>query len=72
MNKLYKVISVNESITLKNFIFGAIPLPIAKVEEVLNQNSTSGWDFESMVIEKSRMFLFWERESAVIVLSKNK
>lgn len=71
MKKEYKVVTVEEG-ALGTLFFGASKLPIAKMEQMLNQYGEEGWSVNFQVIEKKRMLLFWERESVVITLSREK
>ena len=50
---------------------GSSKLPIKKIEEVMNEYGKDGWDVSFQVIEKSRMWLFWEREALIITFVKD-
>jgi len=56
---------------LELFFLGSSKLPIKKIEEVMNEYGKDGWDVSFQVIEKSRMWLFWEREALIITFVKD-
>jgi len=68
--KEYKVEVISEG-ALGTILAGASMLPVAKMEETLNEFGREGWDLEFMVIENRRMAFFWNRESAVITFSRS-
>ena len=70
MKKQYKVEVVKEGV-LGTLFLGASKLPIKKIEEVMNEYGKDGWDVSFQVIEKSRMWLFWEREALIITFVKD-
>lgn len=37
----------------------------------MNEYGNDGWDVSFQVIEKSRMWLFWEREALIITFVKD-
>ena len=65
----YKVEVITEGV-LGSLFFGASKLPIDKMEDRMNELGRQGWEVTFMVIEKKRLFLFWEREAAVITFSR--
>lgn len=67
----YKVEVVVEGV-LGSLLFGASKLPVEKMEEQMNELGRQGWEVTFMVIEKKRLFLFWEREAAVITYSRSR
>lgn len=67
--KEYKVLVVKEG-AVGTLFLGASKLPIKKIEETLNMYGREGWGLDFMVIEQHRMFLFWQREAAIITLSR--
>ena len=69
MKKQYKVEVVKEGV-LGTLFLGSSKLPIKKIEEVMNEYGKDGWDVSFQVIEKSRMWLFWEREALIIILRR--
>ena len=69
MRKEYKIITIEEG-ALGTIFLGASKIPIAKMEQELNQYGQDGWGVEFQLIEQKRMFLFWKRESVVITLSR--
>ena len=71
MAKKYKIEVVEEKINVKNFFLGSIQLPIVEIETTINSKSTEGWNFESISVETDRSFIFWSRERAILVFSKN-
>ena len=70
MKKKYKVEVVKEGV-LGTLFLGSSKLPIKKIEEVMNEYGKDGWDVSFQVIEKSRMWLFWEREALIITFVKD-
>ena len=70
MKKQYKVEVVKEGVFGTLFL-GSSKLPIKKIEEVMNEYGKDGWDVSFQVIEKSRMWLFWEREALIITFVKD-
>lgn len=69
MAKQFKVEVVAEG-ALGTIFLGASKLPVQKMEEVMNQYGSQGWDLEFMLVEQKRFMLFWQREAAVITFSK--
>jgi hypothetical protein len=67
--KEYKVVVVKEG-AIGTLFLGASKLPIKRIEEVLNDHGREGWGMDFMVIEQHRMFLFWQREAAILTLSR--
>ena len=70
MKKQYKVEVVKEGV-LGTLFLGSSKLPIKKIEEVMNEYGNDGWDVSFQVIEKSRMWLFWEREALIVTFVKD-
>ena len=68
--KQYKIEVVKEGI-LGTLFLGSSKLPIKKMEEVMNEYGKDGWDVSFQVIEKARMWLFWQREAVIITFVKN-
>jgi hypothetical protein len=67
--KQYKVELITEG-ALGTLFFGASKLPVGRIEEVLNRYGREGWSMDFMVIEQHRFLLFWQREAAIITLSR--
>ena len=68
--KKYKVEVIKEGV-LGTLFLGSSKLPVKKIEEVMNQYGKDGWDVSFQVIEKSRMWLFWEREALIVTFVKD-
>ena len=68
--KQYKVEVIKEGV-LGTLFLGSSKLPVKKIEEVMNQYGKDGWDVSFQVIEKSRMWLFWEREALIVTFVKD-
>ena len=68
--KQYKVEVIKEGV-LGTLFLGSSKLPVKKIEEVMNEYGKDGWDVSFQVIEKSRMWLFWEREALIITFVKD-
>ena len=69
MKKEFKIEIIKEG-ALGTILLGASSLPIKKMESVLNQYGQNGWDVSFQLIEQRRLFLFWQRESAIITFSR--
>ena len=65
----FKIEIIKEG-ALGTILLGASSLPIKKMETVLNQYGQNGWDVSFQLIEQRRLFLFWQRESAIITFSR--
>ena len=70
MKKEYKVEVVKEG-ALGTIFLGSSKMPLKKMEEVMNKYGKDGWDVSFQVIEKARMWLFWQREAVIITFVKN-
>ena len=70
MRREQKVVTVKEG-ALSTLLFGASKLPLKKMEEVMNDHGSQGWDVSFQVIEKHRLFLFWTREAIIITFVRN-
>tara|TARA_B110000093_G_C12603112_1_gene258839 strand:+ start:63 stop:275 length:213 start_codon:yes stop_codon:yes gene_type:complete len=69
--KEFKVEVIKEG-ALGTIFLGSSNLPIKKMEAVMNKYGEEGWDVSFQVIEKTRLLLFWSRESVVMTFSRNK
>lgn len=69
MVREYKIKVAVEGV-IGSLLFGASKLPIEKMEAQMNELGQQGWEVTFIVIEKKRLFLFWEREAAVITYSR--
>lgn len=69
--KEFKVEVIKEG-ALGTIFLGSSNLPIKKMEGVMNKYGEEGWDVSFQVIEKTRLLLFWSRESVVMTFSRNK
>ncbi len=65
----YKIIRISES-GCGAILFGSAPLPVKKIEQVLNEKVKEGWQVVFQIIETKRTLLFWTRESLVVTLGK--
>lgn len=68
--KKYKVEIIKEGV-LGTLFFGASKLPLKKMEKVMNDYGKDGWDVSFQIIEKHRLFLFWQREAIIITFVKD-
>lgn len=68
--KEFKVVVVEEG-ALGTLLLGSSKLPVKKLESILNKYGKMGWDVSFMLIERKRLFLFWQREAAIITLSRS-
>ena len=69
--KEFKVEVIKEG-ALGTILLGSSSLPVKKMEAVMNKYGEEGWDVCFQVIEKTRLLLFWSRESVVMTFSRNK
>lgn len=67
--KQYKVIYIVEG-GCGTILLGASGLPIKKMETVLNQEASQGWQLVFQVIESKRFMLFWKREAVIMTLGR--
>ena len=65
----YKVIEVSEG-GCSTLFFGSAPIPVLKLQNVLNLEVKNGWQVVFQIVEKRRFLLFWTRESVIITLGK--
>ena len=52
-------------------LFQASALPIDRMREVLNRRGMEGWTFNFMTLEQKRFLLFWKREAAIMIFSRD-
>ena len=69
--KEFKVEVIKEG-ALGTIFLGSSNLPIKKMEAVMNKYGEEGGDVCFQGIEKTRLLLFWSRESVVMTFSRNK
>ena len=69
MKKEYKVISIEEG-AIGTLFLGSSKIPLAKMNNVLNDFGQEGWSVDFQLIEQKRMLLFWTRESVIVTLSR--
>ena len=62
--KQYKVEIIKEGV-LGTLFFGSSKLPLKKMEQVMNDYGKNGWDVSFQIIEKHRLFLFWQKNLRV-------
>lgn len=67
--KEYAVEIVKEG-ALGTLLLGSSKLSKEKLEQVLNERALKGWNMDFMLMEQRRLFLFWQREVAIITFSK--
>ena len=70
MKKEFKVEVVSES-AFSTLILGSAKMPIKKIESTMNTNGLQGWDVVFQIVERRRLFLFWQREALVITFSRD-
>jgi hypothetical protein len=68
--KQCKVEVIKEGV-LGTLFLGSSKLPVKKIEDDMNEYGKDGWDVSFQVIEKSRMWLFWEREALIVTFVKD-
>lgn len=69
MYKEYKVLHIVEG-GLGTIFLGSSGIPIKKMEAMLNENASSGWQVVFQVVEKKRFLLFWQREAIIVTLGR--
>ena len=67
--KEFKVIRIAES-GCGTIFLGAATLPLKTIEETLNRHAAEGWQVVFMITERSRLLLFWSRESMIVTLGR--
>jgi len=67
--KQYKVLHIMEG-GCGTLVFGSSGMPIKKMESILNQEASEGWQVVFQVIEKKRFWLFWQREAVIVTLGR--
>lgn len=65
----YKIVRISES-GCGAILFGSAPLPVTKIEKVLNEEVKAGWQVVFQIIETKRTLLFWTRESMLLTLGR--
>jgi len=65
----YKVLHIVEG-ALGAIFLGASSIPVKKMEIELNKELENGWEVVFQVVEKKRLFLFWQREAIILTLGK--
>lgn len=65
----YKVIHVVEG-GCGTVLLGSASVPLQKMEAMLNEEATQGWQVVFQIIEKKRFLLFWTREAVIITLGR--
>ena len=68
--KQYKVEIIKEGV-LGTLFLGSSKLPLKEMEKVMNDYGKDGWDISFQIIEKHRLFLFWQREAIIITFVKD-
>lgn len=51
-------------------LLGASGIPIQKMEAMINQYASDGWQLIFQVIEKKRFLLFWTREAVILTFAR--
>lgn len=67
--KEYKVVHVTEG-GCGTILLGSSGLPLKRIESVLNEEATQGWQLVFQVLEQKRFWLFWTREAAILTLGR--
>lgn len=67
--KEYKVLHIAEG-GCGTILLGASGIPIKKMETILNQEASQGWNVVFQVIEQKRFWLFWKREAVIVTLGR--
>ena len=65
----YKLLVIQEGLLGTIFLHAGV-LPASHIEKELNQYGKQGWSMDFMVVENRRVMLFWNREAAIITLSR--
>ena len=67
----YKVVHVGEG-GCGTILLGASGLPIQKLEQILNDAATEGWQVAFQVVESKRFLWFWTREAIILTLGRKR
>lgn len=67
--KQYRVEMVSEG-ALGSILLGSSKLSKKRLEQTLNACAQEGWVMDFMAIEQRRLYLFWQREVAILTFSK--
>lgn len=65
----YKVLHIAEG-GCGTIFLGASGLPLKKLEAVMNEQASQGWQVVFQVIEQKRFMLFWSREAAIVTFGR--
>ncbi|RAP29511.1 DUF4177 domain-containing protein [Candidatus Marinamargulisbacteria bacterium SCGC AG-343-D04] len=66
----YKVVIYKEGIW-DSLLLGSSKVNPQRFTDFLNEYGRQGWKVQTMEKELRRLFLFWKRESYILVLSKD-
>lgn len=67
----YKVVIYKEGI-FSSLLFGSAKVNPEKFTDFLNEQTIGNWQVITMEKDIRRLFLFWKRESFVVILGKEK
>ena len=67
----YKVVHVVEG-GCGTILLGSSGLPIQKLEQILNDAATEGWQIAFQVVESKRFLWFWTREAIILTLGRKR
>ena len=67
----YKVVHVVEG-GCGTILLGSSGLPIQKLEQILNDAATEGWQVAFQVVESKRFLWFWTREAIILTLGRKR
>ena len=67
----YKVVHVVEG-GCGTILLGSSGLPIKKLEQILNDAATEGWQVAFQVVESKRFLWFWTREAIILTLGRKR
>lgn len=67
--KEYKVIHIAEG-GCGTVLLGASGLPLKKLEAILNEQASQGWQVIFQVLENKRFWLFWSREAVIVTFGR--
>ena len=67
----YKVIHVVEG-GCGTLLLGSSGIPTKKLEQVLNDEASEGWQVAFQIVEAKRFLLLWTREAVIVTLGRKR
>ena len=51
-------------------LLGSAGIPVKKMEAIINQHASDGWQLVFQVVENKRFLLFWKREAIILTFGR--